>query len=307
MVARRLEVDAVDDGRRLDRFLEKLDGGLPPSLVRRLMRQRRVRVNERRIRDATHRLSAGDRIEIHHDFSEPASTPDDSRRWTGPAIEVLHRDDRFLVLNKPAGVACSDDGRDPAALAVWLREYLAAEIEAGRARPEPCHRLDRGTTGVVVVALGPDASDRFRRALAEDRVSKVYEVAVHGIPKEAEFVCDVALDRRDQAGRREPRMVPGSTLAARTEFRILHVHGRLALLEARPVTGRTHQIRAHCLALGLPVVGDPRYGSGEDPGGVTHQLLHAARLVLAGEDAYSVSADWPGPESMELRRMGLRP
>ena len=306
MVARQTEVDEVDDGRRLDRFLEKLDGGIPASLVRRLIRQRRVRVNDRRIRDAAHRLSAGDRIEIHHDFSEPAPTGVDSRRWTLPAIEILHQDDRYLVLNKPAGVACSDDGQDPAALAIWLREHLAAEIGAGLARPEPCHRLDRGTTGILVVALGPEASDRFRRALAEERVKKIYEVAVHGVPDETEFVCEIALDRRQRAARREPRMVPGSTLAARTAFRTLHVHGRLALLEARPLTGRTHQIRAHCLALGLPVVGDPRYGSGDESGRATHQLLHAARMVLTGPDGFSASAEWGNPESAELRRMGLR-
>jgi len=307
VVARQIEVDAVDHGRRLDRFLEKLDGGLPMALVRRLLRQRRVRVNERRIRDATYRLSSGDRLEIHHDFSEPLSTSVDSRRWALPPLEILYRDSRYLVLNKPAGVACSDDGVDSTALAVWLREHLVTEIEEGRVRPEPCHRLDRGTTGIVVVALSPDAFDQFRRALEEGRVSKFYEVAVHGTPAEEEFVCDVALDRRERAGRMEPRVVPGSALSASTTFRTICVHEGNALLEARPVTGRTHQIRAHCLTLGLPVIGDPRYGPAADPGEYGHQLLHARQLTLEGEKGFSVSADWPAPESAELQRMGLRP
>lgn len=305
-MARQIEVDAVDHGRRLDRFLEKLDGGLPASLVRRLLRQRRVRVNERRIRDARYQLSAGDRLEIHHDFTEAAAPAVDERKWTLAPLEVLHRDARYLVLNKPAGVACSDDGIDPAALAVWLREYLFREIEEGLVRPEPCHRLDRGTTGIVVVALGPDAFDQFRRALEEGRVSKVYEVAVDGTPEEREFVCDVALERRERAGRLEPRVVPGSSLPARTEFRALCLHRGRALLEARPLTGRTHQIRAHCLALGLPVVGDPRYGPAKDPDRAGHQLLHARRLILEGEEGFSVSADWPASVSAELRQMGLR-
>jgi RluA family pseudouridine synthase len=306
VVARHIEVDAVDHGRRLDRFLEKLDGGLPPSLVRRLLRQRRVRINERRIRDATYRLSSGDHLEIHHDFTAPPARPVDSRRWTLPPLEILHRDARYLVLNKPPGVACSDDGIDPAALSVWLREYLFTEIEDGQVRPEPCHRLDRGTTGIVVVALGPEAFDQFRLAFADGRVSKRYEVAVHGTPAEPEFVCDVALDRPERAGRMDPRVVPGSALAARTAFRTLRIYQGRALLEALPMTGRTHQIRAHCLASGLPVIGDPRYGPAADPGGIGHQLLHARQLTLSGEGGFSVSADWPGPESAELRRMGLR-
>jgi 23S rRNA pseudouridine955/2504/2580 synthase len=306
VVARQIEVDAVDHGRRLDRFLEKLDGGLPPSLVRRLLRQRRVRVNERRIRDATYLLSSGDRLEIHHEFSEPVAKPVDRRYWTLPPLEILYRDARYLVLNKPAGVACSDDGADSAALAVWLREYLVTEIEGGHARPEPCHRLDRGTTGIVVVALGPEAFDQFRSALEQGRVRKFYELAVHGTPAEPEFVCDIALDRREQSGRTEPRVVPGTTLSARTELRVLRVHEGHALLEARPMTGRTHQIRAHCLALGLPVVGDPRYGPVADASEFGHQLLHARRLILEGGDGFDLSAEWPEAESAELRRMGLR-
>jgi RluA family pseudouridine synthase len=301
-VAREIEVGAVDGGRRLDRFLGKLDGGLPESLVRRLLRQRRVRVNGRRTRDGSLTLSAGDRLEIHHEFGD-APVAADPRRWIMDPIEILHRDADYLVVNKPPGVACSDDGSDPAALQVWLREQLADEIAAGTVRPEPCHRLDRGTSGIVVVALGPGPSDRFRRALEEHRVSKTYQVAVHGVPDQDDFACEIGLDRRDRAGRNEPRMVPGAALQARTEFRLLASSGGRSLLEAIPVTGRTHQIRAHCLALGLPVVGDPRYGSPRDA--VGHQLLHAARIALSGQ--FDVEAPWPPVEAAALQSMGLAP
>lgn len=305
-VVRQLDVGAVDDGRRLDRYLEKLDAGLPASLVRRLLRQRRVRINGRRVRDGEHRLAAGDRIEIHHEFT-PAEVPVDRRVWSGPAVAVLFRDADWIVVNKPASVACSDDGRDPLALAVWLREFLAPEIAAGDARPEPCHRLDRGTTGAVAVALNPRAFDRFRAGLQGERVRKAYEVVVEGVPDEPEFACDLSLDRRERAGSREPRMVPGSRLEARTRFSVLRTNGRQALLEARPLTGRTHQIRAHCLALGLPVVGDPRYGSPGSIQGVDHQLLHARRLSLDGSGGFEVQAPWLADELAILRELGLTP
>ncbi|RKZ18088.1 hypothetical protein DRQ53_01505 [bacterium] len=303
---REIKVDAVDEGRRLERYLAKLDGGLPPSLVRRLLRQRRVRVNDRRVRDGALLLHAGDQLQIHHDFTQSEAQIDD-RRWRGPSVEVLHQDKDFLVLNKPAGVACSDDGADESALQVWLREHLSAEIDAGRARPEPCHRLDRETTGVVVVALGPVSFDRFRRALEDGQVRKVYEVAVRGVPTEESFQCDLALQRSEGVGRDEPRMVPGQELDALTRFRLITSRAGRSLLEAVPVTGRTHQIRAHCLALDLPVIGDRRYNpqrAGDDP---PHQLLHARRLQLDGEGGFDLQAAWPPDRRAWLQEAGLWP
>jgi 23S rRNA pseudouridine955/2504/2580 synthase len=299
-LAREIEVGPVDDGRRLDRFLERIDGGVPPSLVRRLLRQRRVRVNGRRVRDPQTRLLAGDLLEIHHAF-EPAPARTDDRVWQLPAPQVLHHDQDYLVISKPAGIACSDDGSDPAALQVWLREHLRHAIASGAARPEPCHRLDRGTTGIVVVALGPEPFDRFRRALQAGRARKVYQVAVGGLPDREEFACDQALARNPRAGRTEPRMVPGDDLRALTEFRLLRSAEGNSLLEAIPVTGRTHQIRAHCLALGLPVIGDPRYGGND--GLIGHQLLHSAYFALA--ETFEAQAPWPEVEASLLQRLGL--
>ena len=300
-MAHEFEVASVDDGRRLDRYLENLEGGLPTSLVRRLLRQRRVRVNDRRVRDGNLRLNTGDRIAIFADLQATEPVQDD-RSWSLDPLEVLHRDDDYLLVNKPAGVACSDDGTDPRALQVWLREHLAEEISAGTVRPEPCHRLDRGTTGIVVVALTPRAFDRFRRALEAGQVNKTYQVVVRGVPAEPEFSCTQALTRAPKAGPDEPRMVAGDELEARTDFRVLRSNEGLTLLEALLHTGRTHQIRAHCRILGLPVIGDPRYGEAGEPG---HQLLHATGLELEG--AWRVSAPWPAAEAAWLRARGLAP
>jgi 23S rRNA pseudouridine955/2504/2580 synthase len=300
-VAREFTVAPVDDGRRLDRFLQKLEGGLPASLVRRLLRQRRVRVNGRRVRDGNLRLMSGDQIELHAELR--VDTPEsDHRTWTLDPLPALHHDEEFLVVNKPAGVACSDDGEDPAAIQVWLREFLAAQIREGQVRPEPCHRLDRGTTGLVVVALTPASFDRFRRALQSGQVHKTYEVVVHGVPEEPEFECRQPLERVPHARPHEPRMVAGAELSAHTDFRLLRSAGGLTLLQARLHSGRTHQIRAHCRILGLPVVGDPRYGEPRDMG---HQLLHAREIALDGGQGWRVTAGWPEPEAAWLRSHGL--
>lgn len=300
-MATQIAVNAVDDGRRLDRFLEKLEGGLPASLVRRLLRQRRIRVNDRRVRDGSLRLSAGDRIEIHAELRTEAPTAD-GRTWGLEPLNVLYRDEAFLVVDKPPKIACSDDGKDPFAIQVWLREFLDDEIRAGRARPEPCHRLDRGTTGVVVVALTPAAFERFRRALEDGRVNKTYQLVVRGEPDQPQFSCRQALRRVQTAGPNEPRMVAGDELEARTDFRVLGSSDGLSLLEARLHTGRTHQIRAHCRILGLPIIGDPRYGEPAPPG---HQLLHAAELELVDEGGWRVVSEWPAAEAEWLHSQGL--
>jgi RluA family pseudouridine synthase len=258
-------------------------------------------VNDKRIRDGSLLLNEGDRVAIFADLqsTEPAQ---DDRVWTLDSPDVLHRDDDYLVVNKPAGVACSDDGADPGALQVWLREYLAEDIAAGQARPEPCHRLDRGTTGIVVVALTPKAFDRFRVALEEHRVRKVYEVFACGRTDEEEFTCTQALTRVADAGPDEPRMVAGDQYEARTDFRVIEARGPITRLEARLHTGRTHQIRAHLRILGLPVLGDPRYG---EPRAIGHQVLHARQLELEG--SWSVTAPWPETEAAWLRSIGFAP
>ncbi|HKK73025.1 MAG TPA: RluA family pseudouridine synthase [Candidatus Krumholzibacteria bacterium] len=307
-------VTAADAGRRLDRFVAVQLGRVPMSLVRRLLRTKKIRVDGKRGR-ADQQLSEGDRVVVHHTprpsaGTEPPSSP--ARPYTGPPIEVLAEIDDLLFVAKPAGVACSDDGRDDHALAAWLREFLRDRIGSGEVRPEPCHRLDRHTTGVVVVALTAAAFDRFRRALEHDHVHKTYEVVVHGTPESARFDVDVPLARRRDARTHEPRMIDAgeeTTIGgqrARTCFHLLRRSGGVSLLRAEPLTGRTHQIRAHCRIVGLPVVGDPRYGDPALDPDRNGQLLHARTIRLEdGEAPIEIHADWPQDRLRRLLGYGL--
>lgn len=298
-------VTAADADRRLDRFVASRFDQAPMGLVRRLLRQKKIKVNGTRP-DAALRLREGDVVVVHHVAREQA-TPSAPRPYEGPAIEILDERDGLLFVNKPAGVACSDDGEDPAALARWLENTLADRIARGDVRPEPCHRLDRDTTGVVAVALTAAAFDRFRRALEDDAVTKDYEVVVHGTPPHDSFTIDVPLVRRADVRADAPRMVAGEEgTPACTECETLRTCDTRSLLRARPVTGRTHQIRAHLRIEGLPVVGDPRYGDPTRDATVdapTAQLLHARRLALA-ED-FAVEAPWPADRAAWLRAHGL--
>jgi 23S rRNA pseudouridine955/2504/2580 synthase len=306
-------VTAADADRRLDRFVAAALGRVPMSLVRRLLRTKKVRVNGERGR-AERRLTAGDRVVVHHtpraDDGSAGRTPE--VEYAGPPIPVLAETEGFLFVAKPAGVACSDDGRDDHALAAWLRSFLRERIGSGEVRPEPCHRLDRHTTGVVVVALTAAAFDRFRRALEHEQVRKTYEVVVHGTPGRDRFEIDVPLVRRPGARADEPRMVDAreetsaTARDARTRFTLLRRGRDVSLLRAEPLTGRTHQIRAHCRVAGLPVVGDPRYGDATRATERRGQLLHARAVTLTdGDDPVEVRADWPADRARRLRELGL--
>jgi 23S rRNA pseudouridine955/2504/2580 synthase len=316
-------VNAPDANRRLDRVLQRELGAVPPSLVHRLLRQRKVRVNGRRGR-ADQRLRTGDVVEVHYALRSRGAPSVLGRSealgpYAGAPIQILRRDGEFLFLEKPAGVSCSDDGNDPQAVARWLRSHLAEEIRRGEARPEPCHRLDRNTTGVLAVALTAAAFERFRRALAERRLRKLYEVAVWGAPPWEERLVEQALERLPRARRRAPRMIPATAgtrasriLPASTRLRVLRRAPNATLLEAEPISGRTHQIRAHCLSLGLPVIGDPRYGDAHrdrqcpPAQRLGRQLLHARELRLREERGeISARTDWPAEARLVLLELGL--
>jgi 23S rRNA pseudouridine1911/1915/1917 synthase len=262
--------DAV--GTRLDRLLADRSEIRSRALAERLLQARAVRVDGA-IREKSHRLEAGSLVEVE--------LPDPPGRLEPRAVEVpvVFEDEHLVVVDKPAGLTVHPGaGTGPETLAAQLLT-LGATGGPDPDRAGIVHRLDRDTSGLLVVARGEAAYSALHDAIAHRAVERRYLALVRGRPRSRTGRIDAAIgrDRRDPTRRSldtdEPR-------EAVTHFETLETTAAHALLDVRLETGRTHQIRVHLAAIELPVSGDPRYGVRGDLG-LERQFLHAHRIRFA--------------------------
>jgi 23S rRNA pseudouridine1911/1915/1917 synthase len=231
-------------------------------------------VNDR-TRPKNHRLEAGELVTVDPEREESAwSEP------AAPAFEVVHEDDQVLVVDKPAGLVTHPaPGHDGPTLAEALRGRAAGGGDPQRAGI--VHRLDRDTSGLLVVARSEAAYEALQRQMKAREVRREYLALVTGQP-DAEGASIDAPIGRDRAHRTLVSTRSDRPRRAVTHFTVLERLPRTALLEVRLETGRTHQIRAHLAAIGHPVCGDRQYGGGACGRrlGLERQFLHAARLMF---------------------------
>lgn len=206
---------------------------------------------------------------------------------------LLHEDDKVLVFNKPPGLAVQTAGGRGQS----VDGLLWAFAKSNGKRPRLVHRIDSGTSGVLIVARNQPAAAHLSEQFAKRQVKKTYLALVSGqLPEAGEGVITAPLRKvpSDRGGRE--KMVPAEdgqkgALAAQTRWHILSREGVHALLEASPVTGRMHQIRAHMAALGCPILGDRIYGSGKLS--APRLMLHAARLEVTHPDGAAMVFEAP--------------
>ncbi|MGP7795898.1 RluA family pseudouridine synthase [Sphingomonas sp. CLY1604] len=202
---------------------------------------------------------------------------------------VLFLDGEALVIDKPAGLPV-DPPRDGS---LSLENHLDSLKFGFRRWPVPVHRLDRDTSGCLLLSRNPKAHARFQQAFERGAVEKRYLAVLAGVPDGEEGVIDLSLGKVStrEAGWRI--VADPARKAARTAWQVIARQDGRALVEFRPTTGRTHQIRVHAATgLGLPVVGDPVYGAGEAGG----MLLHAAALTVPRDGKEPIRAEAPLPD-----------
>ncbi|HET7754958.1 MAG TPA: RluA family pseudouridine synthase [Anaeromyxobacteraceae bacterium] len=285
------KVSADAAGQRLDKYVRRVLQGVPLSHVYKMLRTRKVRVNQARGR-AEQLLAEGDVVVIRGDEERLTAADRPAKARGGAArrrFEVLHEDEQLLAVDKQAGLAAHPGtGIVGATLVEEAREYLRVpdDLPATEFRPSPAHRLDRETSGIVLVAK----TRRAMVALGEtftsgEGVKKSYLALVKGKMPRAEGTIDLPLSEHEQTAR--SKAVRGVNMQeAVTHYRVVSSMKEASLLAVRIETGRTHQIRRHLQAVGHAVAGDRRYGDfawnrlAKQRWGLARMFLHAWRLEL---------------------------
>ena len=276
----KVTIDADDAGQRLDNFLFRNLKGVPKSRVYRMLREGEVRVDGRRSKP-DYKLLAGNEVRIPPVRVAAAAPTPPMPRIVKPLLErVIYRDDSLLVIDKPAGQAVHGGS----GVSLGIIEQLRRELPDARFL-ELAHRLDKETSGVLVLALKRSALVELHRMLREGETRKTYLTLAVGEWREPLRHVRLALHKyTTEAGERRV-LVDEDGQRAHTIFRRLRVAGGYSLLEAELKTGRTHQIRVHLAALQHPIAGDDKYGDFElnralKKQGLKRMFLHAACLEM---------------------------
>ena len=308
-------------GQRLDKLVRRALRDVPLSHLYKMFRTRKIRVNGARGR-AEQIVQAGDAVVIRGDEERLLAKPEPQARAAGPAAPtfgVLYEDGDVLAVDKPAGLAAHPGtGIEGATLVEMARAYLKVpdDLPATEFKPSPAHRLDRETSGVVLVAKTRKAMVRLGELFTDgEGVRKTYLALAKGkMPRESGTI-DLPLSEHEQTAR--SKAIRGVNFQeALTRWKVLSSMKEASLLSVAIETGRTHQIRRHLEAVGHPVAGDRRYGdfawnrAARQRWGLRRMFLHAWRLTVPHPITGAplrLEADLPGELGDVLARMNLAP
>ena len=282
------KISKNDSGQRLNKFLEKAVPLLPPGLMHKYFRLKRIKVNGKRSEPA-YRLLEGDLVQlyINDEFFESPSEEEAYKKIKTPRLAIVYEDEHILLADKAPGmVVHADEQGDADTLIAHIQAYL---YQSGQWKPDDalsftpalCNRIDRNTGGIVIAAKTAEALRVMNDKIKHHEMSKRYLCVVHGTPTPRTGTLEHFIRRDEKRKQVEifDRPAPGAK-TARMTYRVLASRNGLSLVECNLMTGRTHQIRAQMARIGHPLLGDGKYGKNEQNKrfGETGQLLYSYKL-----------------------------
>jgi len=293
-----LKINKNDAGQRLDKFLSKAVKGLPTSMMYKLVRTKKIKVNRKRT-EPNAMLCEGDEVQlfIKEEFFDSPEKDTSSLRTIVPKLDVCYEDENIILCNKRPGVLVHEDTEGGEnTLIMHIKAYLCQKGEYDpdseqSFAPALCNRIDRNTGGIVIAAKNAEALRVINEKIRNDEIRKFYYCIVRGEPKpkRATLTGWLKKDSANNTVKVFDKKVDGSKNII-TKYNVLKTKNDESLVEIELVTGRTHQIRAHMAYIGHPLLGDGKYGvnRADKHRGYKFQALYAYKLKFAFENSEGV-------------------
>jgi len=299
-----IRLGVTEAGERVDKYIAERLPDLSRSLVQRLIREGRVTVKGAATK-ASYRVEEGDEIVVR------VPPPEEAELEPEPIpLDVVYEDEDLIVVNKPAGLVVhpSHGHRKGTLVNAILAHCPDLAGINGTLRPGIVHRLDKDTSGLIIVAKNDAAQQSLQRQFKGREVRKTYLALVEGRLGPERGLIEAPVGR-DPRHRKRMAVVARGGREARTEYRVLEVLDDHTLVEVHPLTGRTHQVRVHFASLGHPLVGDPVYGFRRQRLGLARQFLHAWKLSFrlpSSGQPIELTAELPRDLRRVLEELGSR-
>ena len=265
----------VEEIGRLDKVVSNLEQNISREAIQRMIKTGKILVNGKQEK-ASYKTAVGDVITLEEEIPEEVELKPQEM-----PLDIIYEDDDMLVINKEKGIVVHPGNGNPdgtLANAVMAKCKGSLSGIGGKIRPGIVHRIDKDTSGLIIVAKNDTAHINLSKQIQDRKVKKTYIALVRGVIKENEATINMPIGRSSKD--RKKMAVTKDGKEAITHFKVLKRYNGFTLLEVKIETGRTHQIRVHLSEIGYPIVGDEVYSNGKNPFGVKGQMLHAEKLEL---------------------------
>ncbi len=271
-----LVVDEINKGKRLDSYISDNMDKISRSFAQKLIENQQVTINGKNEK-ASYKVCAGDNIQVDVPVAQ-----DTKLKAQDIPVDVVYEDKDIIVVNKPKGMVVhpangNPDGTLVNAILAMCKDSLSGI--GGEIRPGIVHRLDKDTSGLLIIAKNNEAHVKMSKQIQDRLVTKKYIALIRGVVKDDEATIDMPIARSKVD--RKKMAVDKDGKQAVTHFKVIKRYRGYTLLEIKIDTGRTHQIRVHMAKIGYPVVGDMVYSNGKNEFGIEGQMLHAKSLEFS--------------------------